>query len=344
MMLSDITFYNLVALIETEGYGVRDYMYYVKDPGLGIEGMQEIEDDDMLEEILDHIVQQKQKIFNVTVVRASSPKPVDINSSANVIEQQIPLQEIGEPQLYQVDEEGVLFNAHPSSVSNTAAVVPVEEPRPIQFQTQQSTNNSEEQLQIEKVMEERRRKEIAMFRKNEKEKEKVTHLKRKATVMDNEEDSDDDNLSEYGDILARLEEMKKQRDDPLLHYEGDTDVEEMWDTDEEEELYDPSGEEEDNDDQEEEELEELEEVVQGEKHNEEEQESGQHIQKKNKAKRDRKGPTSRSHGSVEQMFEDDWIPSDDEDKKPLDLGLEDDDGAEAMAYVLPNGERAEQRR
>ena len=57
MMLSDITFYNLVALIETEGYGLRDYMYYVKDPGLGIEGMQEIEDDDMLEEILDHIVQ-----------------------------------------------------------------------------------------------------------------------------------------------------------------------------------------------------------------------------------------------------------------------------------------------
>ena len=59
MMLSDITFYNLVALIETEGYEVRDYMYYVKDPGLGIEGMQEIEDDEMLEEILDHIVQQK---------------------------------------------------------------------------------------------------------------------------------------------------------------------------------------------------------------------------------------------------------------------------------------------
>ena len=204
MMLSDITFYNLVSLIETEGYEVRDYMYYVKDPGLGIEGMQEIEDDDMLEEILDHIVQQKQKIFNVTVVRASSPKPAHINCSANVIEQQIPLQEIGEPQLYQVDEEGVLFNAHPSSVSNTAAVVPVEEPRPIQFQTQQSTNNSEEQLQIEKVMEERRRKEIAMFRKNEKEKEKATHLKRKATVMDNEDDSDDDNFQNMGISLLGL--------------------------------------------------------------------------------------------------------------------------------------------
>ena len=150
-------------------------------------------------------------------------------------------------------------------------------------------------MEIEKVMEETRRKEIEMFRKNKKNKEKDTSLKRKATVMDNEEDSDDVDLEEYGDILARLEEMKKQRDDPLLCFEGDTDVEDMWSTDEEEELYDSSGEEEDDDDQREEELEELEEVVQGEQHNEEEQESGQHVEKKNKAKRERKGPTSRSH-------------------------------------------------
>ena len=160
MMLSDITFYNLVALIETEGYGLRDYMYYVKDPGLGIEGMQEMEDDDKLEEILDQIVMQKQKILNVTVVRASSPKPADINSSANVIEQQIPLQEIGEPQLYQVDQEGVLFNAGNVENSDAAEEVAEEEPLPIQFVTQQSTVISEEQLQIEKIMEETRRKEL----------------------------------------------------------------------------------------------------------------------------------------------------------------------------------------
>ena len=51
--------------------------------------------------------------------------------------------------------------------------------------------NSEEQMEIEKVMEETRRKEIEMFRKK-KNKEKDTSLKRKATAMDNEEDSDDD--------------------------------------------------------------------------------------------------------------------------------------------------------
>jgi len=47
---------------------------------------------------------------------------------------------------------------------------------------------------------------LGRIRKN---KELDTSLKRKAAVMDNEEDSDDDDLEEYGDILARLEEMKR---------------------------------------------------------------------------------------------------------------------------------------
>ena len=34
--ISDITYYNLVALIETEGYGLNDFMYFVRDPGVGI--------------------------------------------------------------------------------------------------------------------------------------------------------------------------------------------------------------------------------------------------------------------------------------------------------------------
>ena len=146
MMMSDITFYNLVALIETEGYGFKDYMYYVRDPGLGIEGMEEIDDDDKLEEILDNIALQNQKILNVTVVRASSPNAATINTSSNVIEQQIPLEEIGEPKLYQIDEGGVLFsagNVHVAAASSEAAEL---EPMPIQFQTQHSTNNLEEQL------------------------------------------------------------------------------------------------------------------------------------------------------------------------------------------------------
>ncbi|XP_073352516.1 uncharacterized protein [Aegilops tauschii subsp. strangulata] len=191
-------------------------------------------------------------------------------------------------------------------------------------------DNSEEQLLIEQEMEEKGRNEIEMFRKNKKERAKETCLNRKAAVMDNEEDSDDDDLVEYGDILARLEEMTRQRNDPELHFEGDTDVEEMCDSEVDDELYVPQGEEEDVEEEEEEEMEE----------EEQEDELGQDVPNKRRAKRQRKGPTSNSHGSIEHMFEEDWIPSSDEDKKPQDLGVEDDGGAEALAYVLPNGRKS----
>ena len=149
--------------------------------------MEEIDDDDKLEEILDNIALQNQKMLNVTVVRASSSNAANINTNSNVIEQQIPLEEIGEPKPYQIDDEEVLFsapNVHVAATSSEAAEV---EPMPIQFQTQHNTNNLEvqlalgyvqveqnpvnnleEQMEVEKFTEETRRKEIEMFRKNKK--------------------------------------------------------------------------------------------------------------------------------------------------------------------------------
>ena len=53
--VDDITFYNLIALIELEGYGMTDFMYYVRDPGVGVSGMEELTDDDRVEEMLDAI-------------------------------------------------------------------------------------------------------------------------------------------------------------------------------------------------------------------------------------------------------------------------------------------------
>ena len=136
MMVSDITFYNLVALIETEGYGFKDYMYYVRDPGLGIEGMEEIDDDDKLEEILDHIAEKNNKILNVTIVRAGAEKVPNINTSVNVIELQTPIEQIGEPKLYQIDDEGVLFNAENVHVEAESCNAGGEqEPMSLQFDT-----------------------------------------------------------------------------------------------------------------------------------------------------------------------------------------------------------------
>ena len=36
---SDITYMNFLAVIETQGYGINDSMYYVRDEGNGVPGI-----------------------------------------------------------------------------------------------------------------------------------------------------------------------------------------------------------------------------------------------------------------------------------------------------------------
>ena len=118
-------------------------------------------------------------------------------------------------------------------------------------------------------------------------------------------DSDTDLLADV-DIIARLVAMKKHRDDPLHHIEGDTDVDETYEADEEEE--------------EEEE----------EKAPEEEEEEGSSI-----GGSKRKGPTTRPHSSLDEIIEEDWFPSSDEESNPGDLSEEDNDGAQKPCVKLP---------
>ena len=77
--VDDITFYNLIALIELEGYGMIDFMYYVRDPGVGVSGMEELTDDDKVEEMLDDLVIKGQKAVNITVIRSDALRPSDLN-------------------------------------------------------------------------------------------------------------------------------------------------------------------------------------------------------------------------------------------------------------------------
>ncbi|KAE8811811.1 Ankyrin-3 [Hordeum vulgare] len=80
MCISYITFCNLIALIETDGYGLNDYMYYVRKPGVGISGLEEICDDEKVVAMLDHIASREGKVVNLTVIRATDPRPADLNS------------------------------------------------------------------------------------------------------------------------------------------------------------------------------------------------------------------------------------------------------------------------
>ena len=188
----------------------------------------------------------------------------------------------------------------------------------------------QDQEKIEKMMEQRRNEEIEKFSTNKKQKGKYKEAKRKLLELLAEEftDSDSDNeILEDEDIIARLEAMKRHRADPLNHFEGDTDVEELYELDEEE-LEDEAGEEEVGQDEQ----------------AEEGRRGGSTIGGSSTGGSERKGPTTRSHGSLDQIIEQDWIPSSDEESNPGDLSQDDNDGAQLPTFRQPNGRKSRARK
>ena len=61
--VDDITFYNLIALIELEGYGMTDFMYYVRDPGVGVSGIEELTDEINHPELKEILIKLGQSVF-----------------------------------------------------------------------------------------------------------------------------------------------------------------------------------------------------------------------------------------------------------------------------------------
>ena len=120
--------------------------------------------------------------------------------------------------------------------------------------------------------------------------------------------------------MARMAELRRQREDPLIDIEGDTDVDEPYEI--QEEVHEENVDQEEHGD-----------------HEELEKEVLPHAQKRKKLKV-RKGPTTRSHASLEQQFEDVWVPSFDDDPDPCDLKEEQDDGAVPLPFVLGSKSRA----
>jgi hypothetical protein len=63
----DITILNLIALIEGRGYGFGDKIYYVKEKGKGLQGIESVDSMEKVEsmlELFDH-----GKVLNLTVIK-----------------------------------------------------------------------------------------------------------------------------------------------------------------------------------------------------------------------------------------------------------------------------------
>ncbi|XBJ16987.1 hypothetical protein VPH35_008494 [Triticum aestivum] len=92
---SDISYLTILALVELEGYGMDAFLIYVKEDGKGLEGVEALDSEEALEEMLYLFVDNK--VLNISVRKATDPSPAD--------EEQIPIDHVGEKVVEEEDVE-----------------------------------------------------------------------------------------------------------------------------------------------------------------------------------------------------------------------------------------------
>ena len=214
---SDITVKNLMALIEGHGYGYQDTMYYVKEKGKGFEGMDSITSMAKVEQMLELF--EREKVLVLTVLKHMAAVPGGLNRD----EFEAPIK-LEVPVVLSVDRDGVSYISEEDEVVYPVAV---DYSDVVYIGTQQSCNMvkgkgkgivSGESVAVEILDTED---DDDMFCNNEKtlqEDELIRKLKRQR-----EEAEDPKEIL----IMKKLQIMKKQRDDPAEHIEGETNVEEL---------------------------------------------------------------------------------------------------------------------
>jgi hypothetical protein len=132
---SDITLLNLMALVETEGYGWGDSLYYVKEEGTCIAGMAPIDNMSAIEEML--VQYAEHQCVSITVIKGKSGPAAGLNSKR--YEEQISISDMGDDVVYSVDVQGVLFDSQQGASDSDYMYLP----------TQQSNNQKNKQIVVE---------------------------------------------------------------------------------------------------------------------------------------------------------------------------------------------------
>jgi hypothetical protein len=297
---SDITVLNLMALIEGHGYGFLDTMYYVKEKGKGFGGMEAVDSMAKVEQMLGLF--EEERVLNLTVIRKNASIPDGLNKED--VQAEFP---VTEPSIFSVDKDGVTYITEDEE--EPIYPVAIDYSEVLYVGTQQSCNlgkgkevvpyldvpidvvHSDDEiwgpLNTGQYVPDDHNKAV------EAELELIRKLKREREEEETPEDI-------Y--IQEKLSQQKKQRLDPEMHIEGDTDVEELYEDEEDSEA-------------------------------EEGPEDDIFCEKKKVAK---PGPTSRAHheGSPDELFN--FVPSAEEEVSPDELESSDDDGFVAK-YALPSG-------
>ena len=92
---SKITYTALLAIMDLEGFGSTNYIYYVKQEGTGIAGLELLHSNAMVQEMLREFDHSRSVKF--IVLKVDAPNPLDVNKASQICEERIPISTIGEP-------------------------------------------------------------------------------------------------------------------------------------------------------------------------------------------------------------------------------------------------------
>ena len=117
---SDVTYLNIVAVMETQGFSVYDLLYHIENPTLGEKGLEMVESNADLQMIKRQMEESKSKVLNF-LVRACPPPVSHFQRQelSTVVCEEPVLYDLSEPPIYAVDQDGVVFESQSSS-SNLA--------------------------------------------------------------------------------------------------------------------------------------------------------------------------------------------------------------------------------
>ncbi|KAM0929547.1 hypothetical protein ACQ4PT_001592 [Festuca glaucescens] len=232
---SDITVLNLLALVEQRGYGIRDYMYYVKERGKGKEGMEVVDSMAKVDEMLE--LYDSEKVLNLTVVNHKAEWPIGLNrqdvEATDVVDVPVVLSdnksgvnfmadEVEEVYPVAIDYSDVLYiGTQQSSTLNKGKAKEVAESDEDEdledgYDSDKEVNDNEVGENEGEYMyyDGEYRPELAAAEREaaiEAELELMRELRKKRHAAQNAENEE---------IMEKLQKMKEQKADPFLHFEG----------------------------------------------------------------------------------------------------------------------------
>lgn len=275
MKRCDIRYLNLLSVMEAEGYGITDSIYYVKHEGEGLNGLELIDSNIKVDEMVRKYEMSRKVVL--TVMRDKRVQAIVVSPMKKKSSVHIDLEA-------EFDDEPVpLAMATENSVYCQNVETELGEHVPVDFLTQESVYAGKKQVQ-------------------EEENQASDDDQWAYPCEFDPEEAEAKRKKEEEELLATIAEMRKKRKDPLLHYEGDTDIEDIFDVQE-----DPV------------------EVLAAEKP----------LKKPVK----RPGPTVNSHSQVVRDKIPQWVPSDDEGEQGF-LKPEEDDGFEPLPFIQPKGRKS----